>query len=271
MTKSRGFTIAELLVAVAITSVLVVLLISVVSATMTVWQQARNRIDTLSEARQMLTRMADEIRGAMARGGQIEFSENLIAQEFISGGQSPTPNPQPTPQNVISENIFFVAPYPNSGSGDLCVIAYRHIDADQNPIPNNAHTLQRAFIDSQTAWISGGANRYRSTGYNVFDWRTVARGVLEFEVRSYSQADLDNATQYGRPPGNTAAPAWNSEGVDPVMSGNAPRRVVLRLKILDDKALARLTAVPATGPAHDRIVLQSAHEFTADITLPAPH
>src|SRR5436853_1639310 len=103
---------------------------SVVSATMNVWHQAQNRVDTFSEARQLLTRMADEIKGATARGGQVEFSENLTAPEFVSGGPTPTPMPQPTPQIALSENVFFVAPYPNVANGDLCVIAYRHIDID---------------------------------------------------------------------------------------------------------------------------------------------
>src|SRR5437016_1016458 len=115
MKRPNAFTLVELLVALAMTSILAVLLISVVSAALNVWQQGRNQIDTFSNARQTLGRIADEIKGAVAGTNQIEFSENLSSLKDPSD-----PDPQPP-----SENIFFVAPYPNSGSGDFCVIAYR--------------------------------------------------------------------------------------------------------------------------------------------------
>jgi type II secretory pathway component PulJ len=259
MSRPKAFTLAELLVALAITSVLVILLVSVVSAAMNVWQQGRNQIDTFSNARQTLGRIADEVKGAIA-SGQIEFSENLPGLQGSS-----------TAQPGISENIFVVAPYPNSGAGDLCVIAYRH--------NSDTHELQRAFLNSQNAW-NIGSPRYQAAGYDfqrannqwpdgTAQWRTIAQGVLEFEIRSYSQYELDNDA--------TPVPSWNSVNGDPsntsdtTIIGNVPRRVVIRLKLIDDKALVRLNALPATGAAHDRIVAQSAREFTADITLLPPH
>jgi type II secretory pathway pseudopilin PulG len=274
--KSRvnAFTLVELLLALAITSILIVLLVNVVSATLSVWAQGRNQIDTFAIARQTLGRIADEIQGASAAANQMEFSENLTVTPFVTGGPSPTPNPQPTPQRTKSENVFFVAPYPNSTAGDLCVIAYRHIDIDQNPQPNNSHTLQRAFLNSQSAWNGGALTRYRSNGYPTLDWRTIARGVLEFEIQSYSQYELDN--------NKAPVASWNSvTGADPsdpnydasdnTILGNTPRRVVLRLKVVDEKTLERLNAVPFGGSIYNQIVSRSAREFTAGISLPSAH
>jgi type II secretory pathway component PulJ len=246
--KHSAFTLAELLVALALTSGLAVLLMTIVSGAMNVWQHGRNQIDTFSNARQTLNRMADELKGAIATAGQVEFSENLSA---LQGTTAPVPG--------SSENIFFVAPYPNSGAGDLCVIAYR-LNAD-------THELQRAFLKSDDAW-NVATNRYRSAGYSTnfssaSTWQTIARGVLQFEIKSYSQADLDANT--------TPVPTWNSEIAGTGMSGNVPRRVLLRLQTIDDKSLVRLNAVPATGAAHDRIVAQSMREFTADLSLLPPH
>lgn len=262
MRYNRAFTLVELLVAVALTAGLLGLLMSVISGGLNMWQRGRNQIETFATARQTLNRLADELKGATARGGQIEFSENLTTGEFTVGGPSPTPNPQPTPQIGVSENLFFVAPYPNTAAGDLCVIAYRHIDTDQSAGGTNSHTLQRGLVDSQNAWSS--AARYRSSGYSTVDWRTIARGVLEFEVKAYSQTDLDtNATP-------SPWPSWNSEGVTTGMAGNTPRRIVVRMKVIDEKALARLNALPATGVARDRVIAQSVREFTADVSLPPP-
>ena len=237
--KFTAFTLVELVLAMAITSLLVVLLGSVVSAALNVWQQGRNRLDTFANARFILSRIGDEITGAAAQQGRLQFVEN-------------TPLYTPAPVPVTSENIFFVAPYPNDAAGDLCVIAYRH-DA-------TSFHLDRAFQDSQAGWAPSAASRYRAAGYSFAptDWRTVANGVLEFEIQSYSQADFD-AT-----PRPTATPSWDSE----IAGGKAPRHVILRLKIVDDKTAVTLGAL-ASGPAYDRLVREKAREFTADITLPA--
>ncbi len=239
--KPRAFTLVELLLAMAITSVLIVLLGSVVSAALNVWQQGRNRLDTFANARFILQRIGDEILSAEAQPGRVQFVENT------SFGSGPTAAPE------TSENVFFVAPYPNDTAGDLCIIAYRH-DA-------TSFHLDRAFKDSQAGWAAGPGLRYRAAGYTFAstDWRTIADGVLEFEIQSFSQADIDTAA-----PTPTAIPSWDSEA----LSGKTPRRIVARLKIVDDKTAVTLGAL-APGPAYDRLVREKAREFTADITLPS--
>jgi type II secretory pathway pseudopilin PulG len=243
--RAQAFTLVELLLALVISLILILLLVNVVSAALNVWEQGRNQIDTLANARQVLGRIADEIKGAIASPApnQIEFSEN------VSGLQGTT-----APQSAISENFFFVVPYPNSAAGDLCVVAYRH--------NSDTHELQRAFADSQSAW--NGAPKYRSTGYPNLLWRTVAQGVLEFEIQSYSQAALDSASP-------TPAPVdWSSTGGAP-MTGNTPREVVIRIKVIDDKALAKITGLSSGNALYDRIVNRSAREFTASVMLSAAH
>jgi prepilin-type N-terminal cleavage/methylation domain-containing protein len=246
---TRAFTLLELLLAMAITSILVVLLVNVVSATLSVWAQGRNRIDTFSSARQILDRIADEIKGARATPNQIEFSENVT---FTEG---------PTFVANTSENIFFVAPYPNISAGDLCVIAYRH--------NATTHELQRAFKDSQAAWLPSAATRYRMAGYGftASDWRTIASGVLEFEIQSYSQQDLDS----GVSPSPTPADTWSSVSGIPIMTGNTPREVRLRIKVFDDRTLARLNVLPPGSSTYNQLVNSAAREFTADIMLLPPH
>src|SRR5438105_9285664 len=104
---TRAFTLVEMLVSLAITSLLVVLLVNVVSAALTIWEQGRNQIDTFANARQVLGRIADETSGAIAAPAprSVEFSENLSSIQSTS------------PVATTSENVFFVAPYPNVTSG----------------------------------------------------------------------------------------------------------------------------------------------------------
>jgi prepilin-type N-terminal cleavage/methylation domain-containing protein len=260
--RTRAFTLVEMLVALAITSVLVVLLVNVVSAALAVWEQGRNQIDTFANARQVLARIGDEISGAIASSSPraVDFSENLTSIVAPSG-TSPIP--------TKSENVFFVAPYPNVDSGDLCVIAYRH----NNVAP---YKLERGFIESHAACTGKTAasstpspTRYQSSLYpnsnTAWQWRTIATGVLEFEIQSYSQADLDSTAS----PSPAPTASWSSTSSSPV--GNTPREVIIRIKVVDDRTLVKLNSVAIGSATYNRLVNRAARQFTASVMLPPPH
>lgn len=274
MKRVRAFTLVELLVALSITVILVLMLTSVVAATLGAWSQGRNRLDTYSNARQVIGRLSDELSAAIAVPSPnfVEFSENLSITSFLTGGPTPTPSPQPTPQRGRSENVFFVTPYPNLTAGDLCVVAYRHIDTDDSPQHTNSHTLQRAFLDSQTAW-SIGTQRFQSNAYATLPWRTIATGVLEFEIQAYSQYVLDN--------NKLPILSWNSitgpdpsdphyESSDNTIVGNAPRQILIRIKVIDDRTAAKIVGLVPGNSLYDQVVSRSAREFTATVSLIPP-
>ena len=149
MRRSAAFTLVELLVALAITVILVLLLTSVVAATLGAWNEGRNRLDTYSNARQILGRLGDELKGAIANpavsGSQIQFVENI--------GLGAVPSPTPG----MTENVFFVAPYANLGAGDLCTIAYA--------LDPTTHELKRAFRSSDQVWADTVDSRYQAAGH----------------------------------------------------------------------------------------------------------
>lgn len=246
MRRSGAFTLVELLVALAITVVLVLLLTSVVAATLGAWSQGRNRLDTYSNARQILGRIGDELRGAVANpavsGSQIQFVENAA----LGAVPSPTPG--------TAENIFFVTPYPNLGAGDLCTIAYA--------LDPTTHELKRALRSSDQVWADPTASRYQVAGHTYVgtDWHVIATGVLQFELQCYSQNDLDNNLS----PSTT----WDSESSSTFMIGKAPRRIVIRLQVVDDRTLAQLAGMAVGSAPYNAIVLRSARPFTADVSLP---
>ena len=136
---------------------------------------------------------------------------------------------------------------------------YRH-----NPA---THQLERRFKDSARAWNDVQAtDRYKVGKYpdtTPSEWRVVADGVIEFEIRSYSQKDLDT---------NVALPVnpWNSAAVGNVdMEGKTPRRVVLRLKVVDDRTLVRMTGMTAGTTAYNDLMTRAGREFFADFSLPS--
>ncbi|MGH8092631.1 MAG: PulJ/GspJ family protein [Chthoniobacterales bacterium] len=256
MKRYGGFTVIELLVAVVTMVILTAVLAGVVVATLGVWNQGRNWLDTCSNARQIMQRLGDELKGARASpnvsGSQIQFVEN------VTTFPTPDPAPIPSPIPLIAENIFFVAPQPNLGAGDLCVIAYA--------LDWRTHELKRAFSSSDTAWSI--SNRYQADKYPFVaaDWHTIATGVLEFEIRSYAQANLDPSPA----PTPTLAPSWDSELSSPTwMTGVAPRRIVLRLKLVDAKTDAQLARIPP-GATYDSIVARAGRDFFYEVSLPPP-
>jgi len=248
MRQTTAFTLVELLVALAITVVLVLLLASVVAATLGAWTQGRNRLDTSSKGRQTLGRLSDELKGATANsalgGSQIQFVENAT----LGAVPSPTPG--------TAENAFFVAPYPNLGAGDLCTIAYS--------LDTGTHELKRAFRSSDQVWTDPAADRYQVAGYTYksTDWHVISTGVIQFEVKCFSQNDLDHDL--------TPAHSWDSESIDIFMAGKAPRRIVLRVQVLDDRAAAQLAGMAVGSTPYNLIVQRWAQEFTSDISLPPP-
>jgi type II secretory pathway pseudopilin PulG len=248
MRRSTAFTLVELLVALVITVVLVLLLASVVAATFGAWTQGRNRLDTSSKGRQILGRLSDELKGATANSAvgesQIQFVENTAL------GAVPSPVPG------MAENAFFVAPYPNLGPGDLCTIAYS--------LDTGTHELKRAFRSSDQVWADPAANRYQVSGYTYksADWHVISTGVIQFEVRCFSQNDLDHDL--------TPAYTWDSESPDTFMTGKAPRRIVLRVQVLDDRAAKQLAGMAVGSAPYNLIVQRWAQEFTADVSLPLP-
>ena len=179
-------------------------------------------------------------------GGQIQFVENA------SLGAVPAPTASTT------ENVFFVAPYPNPGAGDLCVIAYA--------LDSTTHQLRRAFKSSDTAFnASSSSARYQISGYTftASDWHVIANGVLQFELQCYSQTDLDN--------NQTPATTWDSTSTtNSAMTGKAPRQITIRLQVVDDRTATQLSAVPSGGTTYDAIVARSARQFSSTVSLSPP-
>ena len=109
-------------------------------------------------------------------------------------------------------------------------------------LPTDMMRLRFTWIElSTTAGRMGTKRGFALQGGGLFvrapaDWRTIANGVLEFEIQSYSQADLD-AT-----PRPTAAPSWDSE----IAGGKTARHVILRLKIVDGTTAVTLSTLAAT-------------------------
>ncbi|HEY2799944.1 MAG TPA: hypothetical protein VGI85_05075 [Chthoniobacterales bacterium] len=163
-----AFTIAELLVAIALTLVIVAILFRVFAATARQWQTSDQRIDTFRDARAVLQLMAREL-------GRADISGNpeMIALFNQQG-------------NYASE-AYTVAPIPNSGKSDLCAVGY-YTEFDST---TKAFSLKRVFKDSDAAFpaLAGAAPNFTSLYAKTPNDETVAAYVWDLEFRPGLLAD----------------------------------------------------------------------------------
>jgi GxxExxY protein len=120
--KASAFTMLELLVSMAVLSLLVVVLLSMVDNATKMWRQSENRVDAYREARAALNLMASDL-------ASIYASTNTNFFYFDR-----EPKPLPTVSTDLDGNLFFVTAIPTKAQGndpsdvpeksDLCTVGY---------------------------------------------------------------------------------------------------------------------------------------------------
>jgi type II secretory pathway component PulJ len=104
---AAAFTIAELLIAVAITSLIVVMLAQVFSSASAMWQTADQRIDAFRDARSALQTMAVDFGRANVNGD----AKMLTLAQYSADGS-------------YAGEADVITPIKNSGKSDLCAVEY---------------------------------------------------------------------------------------------------------------------------------------------------
>jgi type II secretory pathway pseudopilin PulG len=105
--RLAAFTIAELLIAVAITSLIVVMLAQVFSAAAAMWQTSDQRIDAFRDARSAMQLMAVDLGRANINGD----AKMLTLAQYSTDGSYAT-------------EADAITPIKNSGKSDLCTVEY---------------------------------------------------------------------------------------------------------------------------------------------------
>ena len=113
-------------------------------------------------------------------------------------------------------------------------------------------------------WADGAGSRYQASGHNYIaaDWHVIAAGVLQFELQCFSQANLDN--------NQPASVTWDSGSGDVNTLGKAPRRIIVRLQMVDDRAATQLAGLTVGSAPYNLIVQRSARQFICDVSLSPP-
>ncbi len=133
----KAFTIAELLVAIVVTLILVGILFRVFVATASQWQAADQRIDTFRDSRAALQIMTRDLGRADTNGAP----QMLTLTDFFSPS---------APLTKFAKEVYAITPIPNTGKSDLCTVGY-YCSYDTT---TKAYSLKRLFKNSDSTYLS---------------------------------------------------------------------------------------------------------------------
>ncbi len=236
--RASGFTLVELLVAVAITAVLVALLGRVLVATTDVYRIADQKMDAFRDAKAALQLMTNDL-------GRADISGNA---QFLNLANY-------SPDSSYAMEAYAVFPAKNKGKSDLCSVGY-YLDWDST---SKTYSLRRFFKDSDTTATSlakaspdFGALYDRTTGTTP---ETIASYVWDLELRP---GEGMNAVTLGSDPPSK----WNWVEIRfKAMSVKAGR------KIQQVGAVDKLTWADPTSAAYRRYILPDEQQFVTRVSL----
>lgn len=204
----HAFTMIELLVAMAVFSLLIVLLMGMVDGAAKLWRESENRVDAYREARAALGSLARDLNNALPVN-----NTNYILLNSNAFGRLPAEAVKDT--NSASA-LFFLSAQPASAQdssankSDVCEVGYFLAYDSTSLVPNGAKSLNlyRYFHSSDGTYsnLLNGPTALYQTGPVTGD-RTdlMARNVKSFRVTPY-HVDTNgncmpyNAALYGAPP-----------------------------------------------------------------------
>ncbi len=236
--KTKAFTLMELLVAMAVFSLLVVMLMGVVDSATKLWRNSEKQVETLREARAALHMMSGEL-ACLVIATNANYSKDFF---HIS--------PLPSGAKNNSE-LGFVTALPLSSQNttnqsDLCLVAYFVAKGKSSDFSTNeSQNLYRYFLDSGT--LTGRLTNeppkkdfWSSLQATDPNSEIVAKNIQAFRVRPYYQdTTTPNGTwtDWKQPDAdpNDLAGAWK-----PGEPGNVPQLLELELVVADSEIVKRV-------------------------------
>lgn len=168
--KSSGFTLLELLVAVAVLSILLVILLNIVQGTANLWRNSENKVEAYREARAAMQVISTDLKNILASTNIDFFRTNL----------------------TNSPNLGFLATLPTSSQdanslSDVCTVGYYRAYGNKSPVGGTSgrqsYNLYRYFVESNETFTN-----LTNISASVLDWDSkktpeiLARNVLSFNA-----------------------------------------------------------------------------------------
>jgi len=203
--RTRGFSLIELMVAMAVLSILIVILMSLVDGATKLWKLNENRVDSYREARAAINTIAADLGTMMVTTNQDLFAYN-IDSKLPSSAQKPSD----------ASNIFFLSGQPNFAQdhppqnessskldpnrGNVCVVGYfLAFDNITTDAPKSMN-LYRYFKSSGDAFEAIKTNTLLPdsllTGPSGAE--VLARNITSFRIKAYTVKEDGSTGEYKR-------------------------------------------------------------------------
>lgn len=304
--RSSGFTLIELMVAMAITTIIVTVLVSITSVALDTWQRGRAEIRASRQAKAMLDTMAKDFESLVSRrGNNFEWLYAKVADE--------PPGPAANLSSNAADLIFFTAATDrylgqvgtaNDRGGDVSCVGYQL--QYQDPVKgteeesSSTFVLYRLLVDPDATFrdllgkqdIEQAFSSYRSKVREVenFVCENVYQFTLTFQV-AVSQVSGSGATaktttvpvrvtlgETGagkrlrlRGDGivtDAAAGALSpAVAVDELRAGRLTG-VEIGITVLSDAASVRLATAGLSQNVRERILAQESFQYSRVVELP---
>jgi prepilin-type N-terminal cleavage/methylation domain-containing protein len=178
--NKKAFTLLELLISMAVLSLLMALLFQIFDLAMRTWQNAEQRTDAFREARAAMHIISRDLRNTLRGNPNVK---SLILDSL---------SPSPTPPN--QEIYALTTVKNNTGKSDVCAVGF-YCYWDE---PRGAFMLKRYFRNSDDTFQNLGSPSQLfvpapSNRDNATD-STLAAYVWDFQVTSYDREG--NLLQY---------------------------------------------------------------------------
>lgn len=188
-----AFTMLELLVSMAVLSLLIVLLLSMVDNATKMWRQSENRVDAYREARAALNLIASDLASIYSSANTNFFRTNSSGITLSPSKISPS---SPLGSGK-TDSIFFItalpskAQDPTAGKSDLCEVGY-YVSWSSTSIlagdTNRSQNLHRFFRSSDPTFegLKNNAVLFNSASSGGGE-EILAKNITGFTVATYTK------------------------------------------------------------------------------------
>ncbi|MBK1833255.1 prepilin-type N-terminal cleavage/methylation domain-containing protein [Roseibacillus ishigakijimensis] len=291
----KGFTLVELLVALAVTAIIISMLVTITATALDGYATSRNQVKAAREAKAAFDQMARDLESLVVRSGN-DFQWLWISTER----NPPGPNGNPSPN--ASRAVFFTAATDrydgdlNSSQdrgGDVSTVGYRLLYRDPVSDTDNedfaSFILYRQLINPDETFENLLGQEDLEQAYRAYETAEsdpenfVCENIYEFSLSFVIEYTENNVTRTER------VLVVNSGGSDTVddfrLSGNgiladndsdapyANGRIVaadLSLTVINNSALETLRNGSMPQGAKQQLLEKNSHYFSKTILLPQP-
>ncbi len=184
--KKSAFSLIELLVAMAVLSLLVVMMLGLVDSATKLWRDSENRVDAYREARAALGIMSRDLRNVLATTNTNFF---LLNED---GAFAKAPLGAETNTNSASAAFFLTALPVNAqedgkNKSDICEVGYFLGFERLTGAENRTLNLYRFFVSSDDTFARlGGGSNFAGVPLAGARSELLARNIREFKVTPYA-------------------------------------------------------------------------------------